>query len=362
MVPASMAGDNAPPTSLSPFSTSTSTSTTPPGHGTIFVSILPPSRPSIRTLNFTYPLKLISPDPITLPNERTVLLIFLLTYGGGLVAGDSITLGITLAPETRLSLVTQGSTKIFKSPRRDLISRQTLDVAIGRGAALCYLPDPTQPFAQSCYEQRQIFGVAHDASLCALDWVSEGRRARGEKWDFWSWAGKNEVWTLAGDDNGGDGDGDGLGYSRKRLLLRDNIVLDSQAEGFSETLSARMDGLGIFGTLILRGPIFERLGRYFLDEFSQMPRIGGRNWSSDAEQQRQQQQQKSSPAETKRAARLRREKEDRVLWTAAAVRGVTLVKFGASEVEGARSWLGGMLREEGTVLEEFGEGALLCLR
>lgn len=342
-------GDNMiPGPKPSPFALSSSKA----GHGTIETSLLPPGIPTLSTLAYTYPLKLIAPSPTTLPhNGQTVLLIFLLTYGGGLVAGDAIDLSITLATGIRLALVTQGSTKIFKSPNRSIVSRQTLDVRLESEAGLCYLPDPTQPFSESCYEQRQIFTVDEGASLCVLDWISEGRSARGEKWDFWRWSGKNEIWVPhpgEGIDNGPRG--------KKRLLLRDNVILDDEQIGRDKGLLGRMDGLGISGTLILHGPLFKGLGDYFMDEFKKLPRLGGRNWASNTDVP------KLSTAEKKRAERHKDEKDDGLLWTAASIRGLVLVKFGAREVEGARRWLGNMLREEETVQREFGDGALLCLR
>jgi urease accessory protein len=325
----------------SPFLPSSSA----PGHGTIHLSLLPPSLPVLKTFTYQYPLKLISPDPYQLPNRssQTVILVFLLTYGGGLVAGDQINLSITIDPTTRLALVTQGSTKLFKSPSKETVSQQVLDVTVGDDAGFCYLPDPTQPFAGSVYAQRQVFKVGKEASLAVLDSVSEGRRARGERWGLRMWKGKNEF------RNAGDG----------RLLLRDSVILEN-GEGKDvkqgpESLEMKTDGMGVVGTLILYGPLFKALGEYFLSEFEKTPRIGGRNWGGGEEKE-------ISGEEQERLDRQKQEKDDGLLWTAASVRGFVLVKFGALQVEGARRWLGHMIRAEGSVLKEFGEQALLCLR
>jgi urease accessory protein len=325
----------------SPFLPSSSS----PGHGSIHLSILPPSHPVLTAFTYQYPLKLISPDPYHLPtkSEQTVILVFLLAYGGGLVAGDQIHLSITLEPTTRLALATQGSTKLFKSPSKETVSRQTLDVTIGEGAGLSYLPDPTQPFDQSAYEQRQMFKVAKGSSLAVLDWVSEGRRARGERWGLRVWKGINEVRSA----------------ESGRLMLRDSVVLDD-GEGRvgrkgAEALEMKTDGMGIVGTLILYGPLFKGLGEYFLSEFGTLPRIGGRNWGAAEEIQ-------ISAEERVRLERRNQEKADGLLWTAANVRGFVLVKFGALEVEGARKWLGHMFRTEGSVTREFGEQAVLFFR
>src|ERR1700744_3150043 len=219
---------------------------TAPGSGAVHLTAQPAQ---FATLSFSYPLKLIAPSS----TGGSVHTLFLLTYGGGLVAGDSICLDIKLDPATKLLLLTQGSTKIFKTPDRTLLSRQDMHVSVATGAALCYIPDPIQPFKDSAFTQSQIYRIADGASLCVCDWVCCGRPARGEKWDFWTYASRNEVWTAAGE----------------RLMLPDNLTI-----GGNRPTSARdaFDNHGAFGTLILRGPAFARLGAFFLSEFELMPR------------------------------------------------------------------------------------------
>ena len=97
----------------SPFAPSTSQ----PGHGSIILDLLPPSTPVLRTISYQYPLKLVAPDPLPPPTtaETTaddpssppplIHTIFLLSYGGGLVAGDAIHLKVSLASRTRLILL-----------------------------------------------------------------------------------------------------------------------------------------------------------------------------------------------------------------------------------------------------------------
>lgn len=323
----------------SPFKKSSSL----PGQGNIELSILPPDRQVLTDLTYQYPLKLIAPDPHSSANDKHVTLVFLLTYGGGLVGGDRINLRVSLAEHTRLILVTQGSTKLFKSSERSIVSGQTLNVNIELGAALCYLPDPTQPFAESVYEQRQNFFVHSDggSSLCVLDWVSEGRRARGESWHLWSWKGRNEVREI-------DPDSGRLG----RLLLRDSVMLSDESS-LGGGLLEKTNEMGVFGSLILSGPLFEDLSQFFLAEFAAQPRIGARNWSTEAE---------TTDAEKVVEARTLVEKQDGLLWTAANVRGLVLIKFCSREIDGGRRWLNSMMKREGTIEREFGPQALLCLR
>ncbi|KAH0842958.1 hypothetical protein AYO21_03327 [Fonsecaea monophora] len=320
----------------SPFATSSSVS----GSGEILLALLPPERQVLSRCAYQYPLKLVAPDPHHSSEGKHVTVVFLLTYGGGLVGGDQIAVKVDLQDATRLVLVTQGSTKIFKSPQRSVISRQTLDIRIGSHASLCYLPDPTQPFAESVYEQKQTFYVQPDAtsSLLMLDWVSEGRRARGESWTLWSWKGRNEVREF--DEQ-----------SKGRLLLRDAVMLYEDGLGGTGLLD-KSNNMGIFGTLIIYGNVFNKLGEFFIQKFASQPRIGAKNWTSN-----------ETPEQATGGDQAgQQEKQDGILWTAAKTRGFVLVKFGAKEVDGAKRWLRTLLKDEGTVERKFGHQALMCLK
>ncbi|KAK2751441.1 hypothetical protein FQN55_000715 [Onygenales sp. PD_40] len=377
---------------ISPFASSTSTI---PGHGKVVLSLLPPSIPSLTTLSYKYPLKLLTRTPITALNSKypdsatTPVHLYLLTYGGGLLPGDDIQVSITLNPRTRLVVTTpQGSTKIYKTEPRGMgrgttlpsninnittpspsKSRQTLDIRISPQAGLCYLPDPSQPFESSQYEQIQTFTLLSDGavdhpnnqppSLCVLDWVTQGRTARGEDWSFHSWKGRNEVWS------------EDPSTGKRRLLLRENVILedeehldhDQQQQTSSPAVAAtgtpprkkhplsiraRTRPHGILGTLILHGPLFESLSTFMMQEFTSQPRIGGRNWSAGPAPA-------SSTVTTAASSK-------NVTWTAARVRGdFVLVKFGARDFEAAKEWLGELMRREGGVVGEFGEEALGCL-
>lgn len=329
----------------SPFAKSTSK----PGHGSIIVEILPPDTPVLKAVSYQYPLKLIAPEPLPPPDyvekaatPRLVHTVYLLTYGGGIVAGDSIDLDVQLDRKTRLLLLTQGSTKIFKTEDARVVSHQRMNVHLKEDAALVYLPDPVQPFAHTAFSQSQVYHLEHgNGSMCVCDWVTSGRSARGENWDIFEYKSRNEVWTTEA-------------TGKKRLLLRDNLILDKYGRT-GLRLSDRMDGFSVFGTLIVRGPAFASLAKFFLDEFEALPRIGGRNWGDAV-------QPELSGKEQWRAERLDRETSDGVVWSAANVRDFVLVKFASTEVEGSRNWLRDMIKEEGSVLHAFGERALLCLK
>ena len=78
------------------------------GEGLIHAKLLPPSRLVLPALSFKYPLKLISPAP-----SRTAkcLIVFMLSYGGGLVSGDQVDLKVVVEKGAKLCLQTQGINK-----------------------------------------------------------------------------------------------------------------------------------------------------------------------------------------------------------------------------------------------------------
>lgn len=74
------------------------------GKGMIHVSTMPVSRSVLSQFEFHYPLKLISSS---VPSA-TFQTVFILSYGGGLVAGDIVELEVKLDKGAKLCLLTQG--------------------------------------------------------------------------------------------------------------------------------------------------------------------------------------------------------------------------------------------------------------
>ncbi|KAF8421023.1 UreD urease accessory protein-domain-containing protein [Tirmania nivea] len=321
-----------------------------PGQGFIHATLLPPRSFTLSSFEFAYPLKLISSSEPT----GKCLTIFILSYGGGLVSNDKINLKVVLEESVKLCLLTQGSTKVFKLRPGDTLTAQTMIVDLAPHSALLLLPDPVQPFGASVYSQTQTFNLPKDntASLVILDWVSEGRTARGEKWELKKFSSRNDLFEEGHEDlpNG------------RRLLLRDSLILhgdDSDHAGNRgpESLSSKLGGLSCVSTLIIRGPRFTNLAASILRRFELEPRIGsgGKGWNWD--KNRQDEGNKSQFRD--------------ILWTAAIVRGFVLVKVSAKELEEARRFLRDLLLQGRSavdtqdpapdIVREFGVGSLRCL-
>ena len=220
------------------------------------------------------------------------------------------------------------------------MTRQALDVRLCQGARLLLLPDPLQPFDGSVFSQVQRFWLEEDekgerggGGMVVLDWVTEGRAARGERWGLERFESRNEVYSVGS----------------TRLLLRDALVLNSlpPTNNREESLCSRMDGLVVFATLIIRGPAFEKLATFAKNKFSEEPRIGGRSFGTSGD--------------GKVRGDNGRNKRD-VLWTVSEVRGFVLVKVSGWVLEEVRGFLRELLIDGEDVVGEFGEDCLLCLR
>ncbi|KAF7793946.1 hypothetical protein EIP86_005069 [Pleurotus ostreatoroseus] len=237
----------------------------------------------------SYPLKLLSPR-IPYP---IVAVVYVLTYGGGLVAGDHVSLDASVHDGTILVLLTQvyspsqalftqslitsntqGSTKVFKtrprgrqarpsvsgSPHASIdpsITSQTLDVRVEPDSALFLLPDPVSCFRAASYTQRQTVHLADpSASTVLLDWVTAGRAALGEAWSFARYYSLNELFV------------GGRRVARDALLLEEYDPPSHAMDGLRErTLADRLAPYACYATAILYGPHTDATRRALQGEF-----------------------------------------------------------------------------------------------
>ncbi|KAH8835231.1 UreD urease accessory protein-domain-containing protein [Flagelloscypha sp. PMI_526] len=189
-------------------------------------------------LSCTYPLKLLSPR---VPRDRLAV-AYIMSYGGGLVGGDYVHLNTTVQDNAVLLLLSQGSTKVFKQrPFQRLSSAtsqrttQRLHFELQDVSTLLLLPDAVTCFSGSSYDQIQSFNLSPTSSLVLLDWVTSGRKSRGENWDFERYCSFNEVF---------------IGGQR---VARDSLLLEQPR------LKERMAGYSCFAMLFLFGDTVKRV-------------------------------------------------------------------------------------------------------
>ncbi len=128
------------------------------------------------------PLKIINPKA-----PGAACHAVLASYGGGLVAGDSIRLRVRCETASRLLLTTQANTRIFKSID-GCQAEQLTEGHVADHALAVVLPDPLVPQAASRYRQTQHWHLAPTATLLLADWWHAGRTDAGEQFAFSTFA------------------------------------------------------------------------------------------------------------------------------------------------------------------------------
>lgn len=206
-----------------------------------------------------YPLKFV---PTTGHADRLAV-AYMLSYGGGIVSGDTFDVSISVEPRAILLLMTQGNTKVFKdradqqrwlatrklntgsAPEQKLPSSlQVIHAQVAPSATLLVLPDPVTSFRNSSFSSRQTFSLADDntSQLVVLDWFTSGRLSRGESWSFQHYSSRIDV------------------KIGSKVVLRDHMVLDDENRDPDNTSYAdRLQPYTCFATLIIVSALGEPL-------------------------------------------------------------------------------------------------------
>ncbi|KAI0080272.1 UreD-domain-containing protein [Panus rudis PR-1116 ss-1] len=219
-------------------------------------------------LSFKYPLKLLSPKIA----QENVAVVYVLTYGGGLVGGDRVRLNVSVEGGSVLVMLSQGTTKVFKSRPGQRLSRSTpsevngditsqhLDVSVSPGSTLCLLPDPVTCFRSAKYNQLQRFRLEGDASAILLDWITSGRKSIGEDWVFERFSSLNEVWV------------DGKRVARDAMLLEDEDEkpepdTTTSAKRKKRRLADKLNPYSCYATVLLYGPVTTTIVKDLSEEY-----------------------------------------------------------------------------------------------
>jgi len=187
------------------------------------------------------PLRLLTPD-----NHGHAAWIYTSTYGGGLVDGDIISLHLRVAQKAAAFVSTQASTKVYRSPRgSDVEMRADIEPS----GLLVVVPDPVVCFAASRYRQTQRLDVSEGAGLVLVDWVSSGRRASGERWEFDEYVSRTIV------------------RHRDRLVLHDATALRSS----DSNLATRIGRFDVLALVVIVGEALESETAAIVASINQQP-------------------------------------------------------------------------------------------
>jgi urease accessory protein len=133
--------------------------------------------------------------PIYLDNSGTAYSL-LLNPSGGLVGGDYLSIETTLAAHTRVILSTPSANRVYRSLGE--VSVQEVDITVGPGAVLEWIPEHTIPFAGSQFRQIIDVKLAAGATVVLWDAIASGRIAHGERWRFTSLENEIRITTASG--------------------------------------------------------------------------------------------------------------------------------------------------------------------
>ncbi len=245
----------------------------------------------------TSPFRLLTPG-----NHGHAAWIYSSTYGGGLVGGDAVVLGVDVGAGAAALLATQASTKVYRSPRG---ATTHVHARVAEDGLLVMAPDPVVCFARSRYTQSQDVDLADGAGLVLIDWMTSGRRASGEHWAFDGYETRLTVRI--------DG----------RLALYDAMAL-RQSDG---DLRARLGRFEVFALVVVAGARFLPEAATIVSEAAAMPLEQGATLLVSAAMLR-------APGETGGTARA---------GTAPPGAGCVL-RVAATSVEGASRTIRGFLR------------------
>ena len=169
------------------------------------------------------PLRLLCPS-----NAGSAAWAYTSSFGGGLVDGDDVRLGVQVGPGAQALVTTQGSTKAYRGS-----ACQEVRAGVAAGGLLALLPDPLVAFAGARVSSLIEAELAPDATLVLVDSLEAGRVAAGERWIAERCELRIRV-TVAG-----------------RLVLDDGLLLDP-AHGSVARCMGPFDG---WATVVMVGPL-----------------------------------------------------------------------------------------------------------
>jgi urease accessory protein len=176
--------------------------------------------------------------------------VYASTFGGGLLAGDQIEMQVGVRSGASAVISTQSSTKVYRSPA-GATTTQTLNAHVDDDALLVVAPDPVTCFAGARYEQRQIMHLMPRANLVYVDWLTSGRRARGERWQFAHYQSRLDI------------------YRDSQRLLTDALQLSPDDGPLDSPF--RMGDFNCYAMLILSGEQVEAHAEALLQDISTQP-------------------------------------------------------------------------------------------
>jgi len=155
------------------------------------------AKPDRRTIiahsYFTTPWKLLPPIYLDDTGAAYTLLV---NPSGGLVGGDHLSIDMSLDRDAHVLISSPSANRVYRTEGK--ASEQHINITVGPGAVLEWLPEHTIPFAGSRFRQTLRATLAAGATLLLWDAVASGRIAREERWAFTDLENEIRITTASG--------------------------------------------------------------------------------------------------------------------------------------------------------------------
>ncbi|CAH1226862.1 Hypp138 [Branchiostoma lanceolatum] len=162
--------------------------------------------------------------------------LYVSTHGGGLAEGQDTAVDVTAGRGCTVVVTTPSFTRILQCDR--LGCGQTLRCTAEEGALLAYLPHPAVCYSGATFQKEQEFYLNDAASLVAVDWLTAGRVALGERWELRGYRSTTNI------------------YIRDKLVCNNATALGNCSLQKTQTIMGNND---VIGTLVLIGPATDGL-------------------------------------------------------------------------------------------------------
>lgn len=120
----------------------------------------------------------------------------LVNPSGGLVGGDQLSIEMKVDEGAHVLISAPSANRVYRS--EGAVSVQDIELTIGPGAILEWLPEQTIPFAGSRFRQTLHATLAPNATILLWDAIASGRIARGERWAFATLDNEIRITTASG--------------------------------------------------------------------------------------------------------------------------------------------------------------------
>lgn len=108
--------------------------------------------------------------------------MYVISPSGGVLQGDTYSIDIALENGAQTYLTTQGATRIYRM--EEGFATQQVDITVGAGCYLEYMPDQIIPYADSRFYQKTSLKVHEDATVVYSEIIAPGRAASGELFQY----------------------------------------------------------------------------------------------------------------------------------------------------------------------------------